>query len=92
VCEHLAFRNDETDWQLWVRQGPEAIPCKLVITSKAVTGAPQYTLTVKEWKTDAVPADTTFSFAAPAGAQSVKLEELKDIDELPAGVVKGGAQ
>ena len=92
VCEHLAFRNEETDWQLWVRQGPEAIPCKLVITSKAVTGAPQYTLTVKEWKTDAAPADTTFSFAAPAGAQSVKLEELKDIDELPAGVVKGGAQ
>lgn len=91
-CEHVAFRNDETDWQLWVQKGPQAIPCKVVITTKAVTGAPQYTLTIKEWKTDATPAANTFEFAAPAGAENVKLEDLSDIDELPAGVVKGAAQ
>ncbi len=91
-CEHVAFRNDETDWQLWVQKGPQAIPCKLVITSKTVTGAPQYTLTIKEWKTDATPAANTFEFVAPNDAQSVKLEDLSDIDELPAGVVKGAAQ
>jgi hypothetical protein len=38
-CDHVAFRNDYTDWQLWVQKGPHAIPCKLVITTKAVTGA-----------------------------------------------------
>lgn len=91
-CEHLAFRNEETDWQLWVQKGPQAIPCKLVITTKAVTGAPQYTLIIKEWKTDAAPAANAFDFVAPTGAKSVKLEDLSDIDELPAGVVKGAAQ
>lgn len=91
-CEHLAFRNDETDWQLWVQKGPQAIPRKLVITTKAVTGAPQYTLVIKEWKTDATPAANAFDFVAPKGAESVKLEDLTDIDELPAGVVKGAAK
>lgn len=92
ACEHLAFRNDETDWQLWVQRGPQPIPRKLVITTKAVTGAPQYTLVVKEWKTDAAPAENAFEFSAPEGAESVKLEDLTDIDELPAGVVKGAAK
>jgi hypothetical protein len=88
-CEHLAFRNDETDWQLWVQKGPQSIPRKLVITSKGITGAPQYTLVIREWRTDASPAADSFVFKAPAGAKSVKLEDLTDIDELPAGVTKG---
>jgi hypothetical protein len=25
-CEHLAFRNDDTDWQLWVQVGANPIP------------------------------------------------------------------
>jgi hypothetical protein len=91
-CDHLAFRNDETDWQLWVQKGPQAIPRKLVITTKAVTGAPQYTLVIRDWKTDAAPAANAFEFVAPNGAENVKLENLTDIDELPAGVVKGAAK
>lgn len=46
-CEHLAFRNFDTDWQLWVEVGERPIPRKLVITSKTVSNAPQYTLRVK---------------------------------------------
>lgn len=91
-CDHLAFRNDETDWQLWIQKGPQAIPRKLVITTKAVTGAPQYTLVIREWKTDAAPAANAFEFVAPKGAENVKLEDMTDIDELPAGVVKGAAK
>jgi hypothetical protein len=41
-CEHLAFRNYDTDWQLWVEVGETPIPRKLVITSKALNNAPQY--------------------------------------------------
>jgi hypothetical protein len=28
-CEHLAFRNHDTDWQLWVEVGEKPIPRKL---------------------------------------------------------------
>ena len=45
-CEHLAFRNLDTDWQIWIKAGAQPIPCKFVITTKAVTGGPQYTLLI----------------------------------------------
>ena len=51
-CEHLAFRNFDTDWQIWVEVGERPIPRKMVITSKTLNNAPQYTLRVKEWKAD----------------------------------------
>ena len=42
-CEHLAFRNAEVDWQLWVEAGPKPVPRKYVITSKTRDGrAPIY--------------------------------------------------
>jgi hypothetical protein len=55
-CEHLAFRDLDTDWQIWIEVGARPIPRKYVITSKAEAGAPQYTLRIKDWGTD-VPAD-----------------------------------
>jgi hypothetical protein len=87
-CEHLAFRNVDTDWQIWVELGPRPIPHKYVITSKAVTGMPQYTLRIKEWRTD-VAADV-FAFKSPEGAKKVALEALADTDEVPQGTVTTG--
>jgi hypothetical protein len=87
-CEHLAFRNQDTDWQLWVAIGEHPIPCKYVITSKAVAGAPQYTLVLKDWKTDEASSDA-FAFQPPADARKVDFSVLTDIDEIPAGRVKG---
>jgi hypothetical protein len=87
-CEHLAFRNLDVDWQVWIEVGARPIPRKYVITSKAVTGGPQYTLRIKDWKTDAALATDTFTFKPPAGAKKVEFKELANVDEVPAGVVK----
>ena len=82
-CEHLAFRQKETDWQLWVQTGDKPVPCKMVITSKSVGGSPEYTLVIKDWKADA-PADATaFAFKPPEGATKASPEALGDLDELP---------
>jgi len=86
-CEHLAFRNLDVDWQVWVEVGARPIPRKYVITSKAVTGGPQYTLRIKDWKTEVAAADA-FAFKPPAGAKKVEFKELADVDEVPAGVVR----
>jgi hypothetical protein len=86
-CEHLAFRNLDVDWQVWVEAGARPIPRKYVITSKAVTGGPQYTLRIKDWKTDAATADA-FVFKPPAAAKQVDFKELANVDEVPAGVVR----
>jgi hypothetical protein len=91
-CEHLAFRNLETDWQIWVEVGERPVPRKYVITSKAVGAAPQYTLRLREWKTGVTPAPDAFAFNPPAGSSGVAITVLNDIDEIPAGVVPGGAK
>ena len=91
-CEHLAFRNSDTDWQLWVETGANPIPRKYVITSKAVAGAPQYTLRIKNWKTDAVADAGAFAFKAPADAKKIDIKDVEDIDEVPAGTIAGGKQ
>jgi hypothetical protein len=91
-CEHLAFRNFDTDWQLWVEVGEKPIPRKLVITSKTLNSAPQYTLRVKSWKTGVQPAPDAFAFVPPDGAQKLNPDALIELDELPRGAVEGGNQ
>ena len=87
-CEHLAFRNVDTDWQIWIETGARPAPCKYVITSKAVTGAPQYTLRIKEWRAEA-PADA-FAFKPSSSAKKVAIGDLVDVDEVPQGTLATG--
>jgi hypothetical protein len=93
-CEHLAFRGPETDWQIWIETGARPVPHKYVITSKTLAGAPQYTLRIKDWKTDAVADTDTFVFKAPAGASKVDLDSaaMAEFDELPPGTPSGAKQ
>jgi hypothetical protein len=89
-CEHLAFRNPETDWQIWVEAGARPIPRKFVITSKAVAGAPQYTLRVKDWRADIEASADLFAFTPPPDATKIAIGALSDIDEVPHGVARTG--
>jgi hypothetical protein len=91
-CEHLAFRNLDTDWQIWVETGDRPVPRKYVITSKAVGAAPQYTLRLRDWKTGVSPAPDAFAFKPPQGSSGVAITLLNDIDDVPAGVIPGGAK
>jgi hypothetical protein len=92
TCEHLAFRDVETDWQIWIEIGPNPVPRKYVITSKSVTAAPQYTLLVTDWRADATVNSDLFAFKEPAGAKKVDFKGLPNVDEVPTGVVKGEKQ
>jgi hypothetical protein len=88
-CEHLAFRGVDSDWQIWVEIGNRPIPRKYVITNKAITGAPQYTVRIRDWQTDAQAAPDAFAFKPPAGASKVDVKALAQIDEVPHGVAHG---
>jgi hypothetical protein len=91
-CEHLAFRNLDTDWQIWIEVGERPVPRKYVITSKAVGAAPQYSLRLRNWTTGVNPAPDAFAFKPPAGSSGVAISLLNDIDEIPEGVAPGGAK
>ncbi len=49
-CDHLAFRTDEVDWQIWIAQGANPYPCRYVVTSRKVDQAPQYSIEIRDWK------------------------------------------
>jgi len=89
-CEHLAFRNFDTDWQIWVEVGENPVPRKVVITSKTLNSAPQYTLRVKGWKTGVQATPDVFAFVPPAGAKKLSSDALIELDELPQPAAEGG--
>lgn len=68
-CYYLAFRENNVDWQLWVKVGSEPLPMKYVITSKWVTAAPQYTAHYYDWNTKAKIPASQFKFSIPKGAR-----------------------
>ena len=85
-CDHLAFRAKDTDWQIWIAQGDQPYPCRYVITSKDVDQAPQFTMTIRDWKASTAASTSDFSFKPPAGATKMDikdLEALKETSDLP---------
>ncbi|PSB14319.1 hypothetical protein C7B76_16660 [filamentous cyanobacterium CCP2] len=79
-CHHLAFREDEVDWQLWVQTGDTPLPMKYVVTSKWVTAAPQYEIRLRDWNTNPLINEEQFAFSAPEGATPLEV--------LPANVLE----
>jgi len=92
-CDFLAFRTEEVDWQIWIAHGDRPYPCRYVITSKKIANGPQYSIQVRDWKTGGEVASDDFGFAAPANAEKIAPEDIKDkMGELPQNFVRGDTQ
>ena len=91
-CDHLAFRTKEVDWQIWIAQGARPYPCRYVITSKKVTGWPQYTLDTWAWKTGTEVASDSFKLAIPAGAKKLTPEQVPELNDIPSHFTVKGAK
>ena len=87
-CDHLAFRKEEVDWQIWIAQGDRPYPCRYVITSKLVANGPQYSIQIRDWKT----ASDDFGFQNLTSAEKTDLKDLQDTSGLPKHFGRGGAQ
>ena len=81
-CHHLAFREAKTDWQLWVRVGDAPLPMKYIITTKWLTGAPQYSVRFRNWNTNPQLKAGRFEFSIPAGARKLERLEANQMGEL----------
>ncbi len=69
---HLAFRQDDIDWQIWIENSKTPLPRKLIITQKRVAGAPQFTALLSDWNISAQLPDSLFTFVAPGGAEKIE--------------------
>jgi len=80
----LAFRGADVDWQLWVMAGDKPLPLRYVITTKKMSGAPQYTLELRNWNITPQIDAARFAFTPPQGAKqldpaSVSVNALGDM-------------
>lgn len=74
-CHHLAFKQKDIDWQIWIEDGPNPLPRKFLITDKSAQGL-QFTAVFTKWNTSPQLEDSRFTFVAP--------EKAEKIDILPA--------
>lgn len=81
LCDHLAFRNDDVDWQVWISKGEQNLPLKYVITTKWVTGSPQYTLRFRNWGTGGV-SSKSLEFKPPTDARKVDVVHTDVVGDL----------
>jgi hypothetical protein len=83
-CHHLAFREADVDWQLWVKVGDEPLPMKYVITTKWITGAPQFSVQLGDWNLQpAIPAGR-FTFRPAPDAVRVEALPVDETGEVAA--------
>lgn len=72
-CHHLAFTQDEIDWQIWIDAGDQPVVRKLVITYKSLPAQPQYVMTIlRPMEFDTIPVVGAFVFKAPEGAEKIE--------------------
>jgi len=88
-CDHLAFRKEQVDWQIWIAQGEDPYPCKYSVTTNDLPRSPQYTIQFRNWKSGTAVAATDFSFKNTTGADEVKLKDLKGTGDLPPNFTMG---
>ena len=75
-CTHLAFRGAEVDWQIWIEEGSRPLPRKFMITSKQVSGAPQFTVLIRSWDLAPKLSNQEFNFTPPKGAKKIEFLQL----------------
>jgi len=85
-CHHLAFVDKYIDWQIWIEDGKQLVPRKLLITYKTIPGAPQFTAVLSEWDFATRLPDALFAATLPAGAKKIQFVKLaKSLEKKKEG-------
>jgi hypothetical protein len=70
-CRTLAFVEHDIDWQIWIENGPQPTPCKLVITYKNQPSQPQFTAVFSDWDFAPRIDEAVFTPELPPGTQKI---------------------
>lgn len=71
ACDHLAFRTDAVDYQVWVSRGGQPLPQRLVITYREAEGQPQFRARFLKWDIDPALGDALFVHEPAGGAEEI---------------------
>jgi hypothetical protein len=71
-CHHLAFQEDDVDWQLWVDAGDQPLPRRYVIVTKDVPSQPEFAVDLRDWDASPTFPPGFFEFRRSPGAQRIE--------------------
>jgi hypothetical protein len=77
VCNHLAFRNEVVDWQLWIEKGSKPLFRKFLITYNEQPGQPQFAAVLDRWNFSPKLPDSLFLFSPPEGAEKIRFLSMQ---------------
>lgn len=80
ATDHYAFREDDVDWEVWIQQGEQPLPRKLVIVDRTDASHPTY-ISHLSWKVNPVFADSDFAFVPDKDAKRIQLATYKGSGE-----------
>jgi hypothetical protein len=69
--DHLAVRTADIDFQIWLAQGEQPLPLRVVITYKKEVGQPQFRANLSDWNLAPKIDEAALAFSPPQGAEAV---------------------
>ena len=69
-CHHVAVRTDDLDVQLWIQEGNQPLPRRIVLTNKWAGGSPRFVANMM-WNIEPEIDSNIFNFAPPEGASEI---------------------
>jgi hypothetical protein len=73
ATDHVAFRGDTADVQLWIPRDGDPLPQRIVITYRLAEGQPQFEANFSGWNLKPEAPDSLFTFTPAAGAEQIPI-------------------
>lgn len=70
-AHHLAGQTTTVDFQIWVADGGQPLPQRVVLTYKDAEGEPQFRAELSDWNLSPEVTDSMFAFTPPEGAEKI---------------------
>lgn len=78
TCHHLAFVQDDLEWQVWIDAGERPLPRKLVIYYTSLPGTPQYSAVLSDWEFPKSLPAARFAAQLPGDAHRVEFVAARE--------------
>ena len=75
-CDHFALRQPGVDWQIWIQQGAEPLPRKMIVTNTEDPGRPQHEV-VMAWTLNPQLPEQLFVFVPPPDAHPIAIDDAE---------------
>lgn len=88
TAHHLAGRTDAVDFQVWVRDGEQPLPLRMVLSYRNEPAHPEFRVDFADWNLEPRFGRKTFAFDPPEGSQQIVFA----VQMVPAGDTGAGTQ